>query len=78
MYGALLLFEDDFIHVVSITFTSLLLTELLMVAITIRTWHLVMLLSELLSLAIYIVALALLKSYFGKSGYCLFSASWSG
>ena len=39
MYGSLLLFEDDFIHVVSITFTSLILTELIMVAITIHTWH---------------------------------------
>ncbi|KAL3206621.1 hypothetical protein MRX96_010681 [Rhipicephalus microplus] len=30
MYGALLLFEDKFIHIVSISFTSLILTELLM------------------------------------------------
>ena len=36
MFGALLLFEDEFIHVVSISFTALIITELLMVALTIR------------------------------------------
>ncbi len=35
MYGSFFLFDDDFIHVVSITFTSLILTELLMVALTV-------------------------------------------
>lgn len=68
MYGALLLFDQDFIHVVSITFTSVLLTELLMVALTIHTWHIVMILAELASLAIYVVALIVFKSFFGK--YC--------
>ncbi len=33
------LFEAQFIHVVAITFTSLVLTELLMVALTVRTRH---------------------------------------
>ena len=36
MFGALLLFEDEFIHVVAISFTALILTELTMVALTIR------------------------------------------
>lgn len=35
MYGALILFQDEFIHIVSISFTSLILTELIMVALTI-------------------------------------------
>jgi len=64
MYGALLLFESEFIHVVSITFTSLILTELLMVALTVRTWHLIMALSMLFSLIIYILSLVVLKDYF--------------
>ncbi|THD25645.1 Phospholipid-transporting ATPase [Fasciola hepatica] len=64
MYGALLLFEDEFIHVVSITFTALLLTELLMVAITIRTWHLLMILAEVISLAIYALTLVIMTDYF--------------
>lgn len=39
MYGALVLFEDEFIHIRSISFSALILTELIMVALTIRTWH---------------------------------------
>lgn len=61
-----LLFEAQFIHVVSITFTALILTELLMVALTIRTWHGLMLLAELFSIVIYISSLAILRDYFGE------------
>lgn len=67
MYGALLLFEEEFIHVVAITFTSLILTELLMVALTIHMWHWLMILAEFLSLAIYVIALVVLKDFFDAS-----------
>lgn len=66
MYGALILFEDDFVHIVAISFTALVLTELTMVALTVRTWHYLMILAELVSLAIYILSLILLRGYFGK------------
>ena len=66
MFGGLLLFDQDFIHVVSITFTALILTELLMVALTIRTWHWLMLLAEVISLALYIGTLIVLRGYFCK------------
>ena len=66
MFGGLLLFDQDFIHVVSITFTSLILTELIMVALTIHTWHWLMLVAEVISLLIYIGTLIVLKGYFGK------------
>jgi len=66
MFGGLILFDDEFIHVVSITFTALILTELLMVALTIRTWHWLMVVAEILSLGIYVASLALLRDYFGK------------
>jgi phospholipid-translocating ATPase len=66
MYGALILFDQEFIHIVAITFTSLILTELLMVALTIRTWHKLMILAEVASLGIYIASLALLQTYFGE------------
>lgn len=66
MYGALLLFDQDFIHVMSITFTSLILTELLMVALTIRTWHWMMVAGEVISLAAYIATLVILKRFFGE------------
>lgn len=60
-----LLFEAQFIHVVSITFTALVLTELLMVALTIRTWHGLMLAAEMFSIIVYIVSLVILKDFFG-------------
>ena len=68
MFGALLLFESEFLHVVAITFTALLLTELLMVALTIRTWHVLMVVSEIVSLGIYIISIVFLPDVFGK--YC--------
>ena len=67
MYGAFLLFDQDFVHVMSITFTSLILTELLMVALTIRTWHWMMVVGELISLAAYIATLVVLRKFFGKN-----------
>ena len=60
------LFDDDFIHIVAISFTALILTELLMVALTVRTWHWLMLFAELLSLVIYAVSVIILKNEFGK------------
>lgn len=64
MYGALLLFEDEFIHIVAISFTSLILTELIMVALNIRTWHILMFLAEIFSFALYVLSLVILHDYF--------------
>lgn len=66
MYGALLLFESEFVHIVAISFTSLILTELLMVALTVQTWHWLMIVAELLSLACYIASLLFLHEFIGK------------
>ncbi len=66
MYGALLLFDDEFIHIVAISFSALILTELLMVALTARKWHVLMILGELVSLALYVLSLALFHEFFGK------------
>ena len=66
MFGAFLLFEEDFIHVVTITFTSLILTELLMVALTVRTWHYLMVVAEFLSFGLYVASLAVLRNFFGR------------
>ncbi|TRY88260.1 hypothetical protein DNTS_022639 [Danionella cerebrum] len=65
MYGALVLFDQEFVHVVAISFTALILTELLMVALTIRTWHWLMVLAQLISLGCYLASLAFLNEYFG-------------
>ena len=65
MFGALLLFEDEFIHVVAISYTALILTELTMVALTIRTWHWLMVLAELSSILLYLLSLVILREFFG-------------
>ncbi|XP_077362925.1 putative phospholipid-transporting ATPase IIB isoform X2 [Festucalex cinctus] len=67
MYGALVLFESEFVHVVAISFTALILTELLMVALTVRTWHWLMVVAEFLSLGCYLASLAFLNEYFDLS-----------
>jgi len=64
IYGALILFEQDFNHIVAITFTALILTELLMVGLTVRTWHILMIIAMLLSLICYIASLVILRDYF--------------
>ena len=73
MFGALLLFEDEFIHVVAISYTALILTELTMVALTIRTWHPLMILAELLSILLYLLSLILLREFFGEDIFVLCS-----
>ncbi|KAJ1674901.1 putative aminophospholipid-translocase, partial [Spiromyces aspiralis] len=67
MMLAVWLFATEFVHVVSISFTALVLNELLMVALEIRTWHPAMIWSELGSLFIYILSMWLLPSYFDLS-----------
>jgi len=64
IFGALLLFEEEFIHIVAISFTALILTELTMVALTVRTWHPFMLLAELVSILIYFLSLIILRDWF--------------
>jgi phospholipid-translocating ATPase len=38
MVLSILLFEEEFIHIVSISFTALIMNELVMVALEINTW----------------------------------------
>ncbi|XP_071038422.1 probable phospholipid-transporting ATPase IIA isoform X3 [Parasteatoda tepidariorum] len=64
MYGALLLYKAEFIHIVSISFTALIFTELLMVALTIRMWHWLMVVAEIFSLVIYFLSLFFMKQFF--------------
>ncbi|EDV26080.1 uncharacterized protein TRIADDRAFT_55823 [Trichoplax adhaerens] len=76
MCGALLLFESEFAHIVSISFTALILTELLMVALTIRTWHWVVIVSEIFSLALYFCSMLLLRNYFDLNFITSFNFLW--
>lgn len=64
MYGAMFLFNDEFIHVVAITYTALILTELLMLALNVRSWHWMMVVAELISLSFYLLTLILFPQSF--------------
>ena len=65
MLLSLLLFESEFLHIVAISFTALVINELIMVALEITTWHTVMVLSELGTAVIYLASMAVLPAYFG-------------
>ncbi|CDJ67463.1 phospholipid-transporting ATPase, P-type, putative [Eimeria necatrix] len=64
MLGAIVLFEQSLTNIVSITFTSLVLAELLNVASEIQTWHPLMVSSEICTVTIYIFSMFILRSYF--------------
>jgi len=66
MLLSLLLFESEFLHIVAISFTALVINELIMVALEITTWHLYMVLSELGTAAVYFGSMAVLPAYFGE------------
>lgn len=65
MILVLLLFEARFLNIVSITFTALVASELLNVALEIHKWHTLMVLAEVGSVLVYVASLFFLPSYFG-------------
>lgn len=67
MILSILLFEDEFIHIVAISFTALICNELLMVALEINTWHKLMVLAEVITVLVYFGSMWLLPTYFGKN-----------
>jgi phospholipid-translocating ATPase len=66
MLSSFIFFEHDFIHIVAITFTALLLNELLMVALEINTWHYIMILCEIGSIFIYVISVRFLETEFDR------------
>ncbi|KZT21321.1 protein transporter [Neolentinus lepideus HHB14362 ss-1] len=67
MIMSLVLFENEFLNIVAISFTALILNELIMVALEITTWHLYMIISEIVTLLIYAVSMVFLPEYFDLS-----------
>ncbi|KAF9073426.1 hypothetical protein BDP27DRAFT_1318887 [Rhodocollybia butyracea] len=67
MIMSLVLFETEFLHIVSISFTALVLNELIMVALEITTWHTYMIVSEVVTLFFYVISIAFLPEYFDLS-----------
>lgn len=66
MLLSLFLFESEFLHIVAISFTALVLNELIMVALEITTWHPYMVASEVATAVIYFGSMWILPEYFGK------------
>ncbi|KAI0087560.1 protein transporter [Irpex rosettiformis] len=64
MIMSLVLFENEFLNIVSISFTALVLNELIMVALEITTWHVYMVISEVVTFFLYALSLAFLPEYF--------------
>ena len=62
MFGALLLFENLFLHIVTVTFTSLIFLEILNVYMEINKFHKFMIFSLLGTAICYLLSLILLKS----------------
>jgi len=63
MMLALWLFENEFIHIVSISFTALIFNELLMVSFEINTWHIYMVYSLVITVIIYIASMTFLREF---------------
>ncbi len=67
MLLAIFLFESSLVNIVAITFTALILAELLNVAFEIHTWNRYIVLSEILTFLLYFASMLILTSYFGTT-----------
>lgn len=67
MIMSLLLFEDNMLNIVSITFTALILAELSNIALSIRRWKLLIIMAEVLTFGIYFISIVVLPTYFDIS-----------
>ncbi|TIA93573.1 hypothetical protein E3P99_00049 [Wallemia hederae] len=76
MIMTLVLFENEFLNIVSISFTSLIVNELIMVALEITTWHAYMIIAEIVTLVVYILSMVLLPEYFDLSFVFSFRFVW--
>ncbi|KAJ7072433.1 hypothetical protein C8F01DRAFT_1103988, partial [Mycena amicta] len=76
MIMSLVLFETEFLHIVSISFTALILNELIMVALEITTWHLYMVISEVVTLFFYVISIAFLPEYFDLTFVVTVDFAW--
>jgi phospholipid-translocating ATPase len=76
MIMSLVLFENEFLHIVSISFTALVLNELIMVALEITTWHVYMVASEVVTLLVYIASIAFLPEYFDLTFVVTLGFAW--
>jgi len=64
MLCTIFFFDSSMQNIVSITFTTLILTELINIACQIVTWRWIIFLGEVLTLALYIFSMRILSTYF--------------
>ena len=64
MIGAVLLFEDNFVNIVSITFTTLIFIEIINVYLEVHKLHIVMIISFVSTIAVYLITMVLLRATF--------------
>mmetsp|Transcript_2438 Transcript_2438/g.4938 ORF Transcript_2438/g.4938 Transcript_2438/m.4938 type:complete len:124 (+) Transcript_2438:23-394(+) len=76
MLLSIFMFDESFLRIVSITFTSLVLTELLMVALEIQKWSWVMILAQFASLGSYLISFFILPTYFDV-GFIFTGSFWA-
>lgn len=67
MLGTLIFFHESFANIVTITFSALIVTELLNVYSSVHHLNWKMICSSVLTLFIYIISIALMPSYFDAS-----------
>lgn len=70
VFSVYVLWDDEYfttLHLSAISFTSLILTELLMVAFEVHRWHWMMIAGELCSIAFYISSIVVLPDTFDHS-----------
>jgi len=66
MLLAMMMFQDRLMHVVAITFTALVMSELLNVASEIHRWHPLMIASEIVTVVVYGYSVLILRQFFNK------------
>ena len=64
MIGAVLLFEDNFVNIVSITFTTLIFIEIINVYLEVHKLHIVMVISFVSTIAVYLITMVMLRATF--------------
>jgi phospholipid-translocating ATPase len=67
MVMSLLMFEQSFVRIVTITFTALIISEILNVATTIHSFNRYILGSQMITLVIYWLSLLLFRNYLDTS-----------
>ena len=67
MIGAVLLFEDNFVNIVSITFRTLIFIEIINVYLEVHKLYIVMVISFISTIAIYLTTMVLLRTTFDVS-----------